>query len=281
LDRRPGTRDERVLASLTAVVARADLRRGQLEVRELARRLASAPGYARPRIAGDAVLDDDGDDPSGAVPSKASPRSRAAETERRFRESKYNEEITMNKFAAAMLSALMFSACAPRKKAVSKFVSDKVRLKAGGWLRVVGDKGLIEVVPIASGPITYEVEFRPDQGAAPSQKDYDDSSATFGAAEGLTVRSGEHLEIRMKIRVPANQPVQAQLETGELVIGRLTGKIDATLVTGELRYDARALPADSCVTASVNEGIVTNKRDFRCKPGDAILHVRTGTLEVE
>jgi hypothetical protein len=247
-------------------------------VREPALRLASASGYVRPRIAGDAVLDDDGDDPSGAFPSKASP-SGAAETDQRA--SKYNEEITMNKFAAAMLSALMLSACAPRKKAVSKFVSDKVSLKAGGWFRVVADKGIVEVVPIASGPITYEVEFRPDQGAAPSQKDYDDSSATFDAAEGLTVRSGEHLGIRMKIGVPAGQPVQAQLESGALVIGRLTGKIDATLVTGELRYDARALPADICVTASANEGIVTNKRDFRCKPGDANLHVRTGTLEVE
>ncbi|MFI5363164.1 MAG: hypothetical protein ACHQ49_14450 [Elusimicrobiota bacterium] len=179
------------------------------------------------------------------------------------------------------LSALTASATAVQSPAPSKFVSDKVGLKPGEWLRVDGDKGRIKIYPIASGPISYEVEFHPDQGTVPSQRAYGDSWAAYDAAKGLTLRSGKDLEIILKIGVPAKQPVKVVLETGRIEIGQLTGKIDAKLETGELDYDASALPADVCVNASTSEGSVTNHRDFRCKPGEANLHVHTGTLEVK
>ena len=183
--------------------------------------------------------------------------------------------------AREKLVAMAFSAGAAQGQAGAKDVSGQVELKAGAWFRVDGDKGHIEVYPIASGPVTYEVRFQADHGTRPSQQDYDDSSAVYDAAKGLSIRTGKHLEMKVKIGVPAKQPVEVQLETGLVEIGQLTGKIEARVQTGELDYDARALPADVCVNASVNEGSVTNNRDFRCRTGEANLHVHTGTLEVK
>ena len=187
----------------------------------------------------------------------------------------------MKTLIAGMFFALAPVAGALQAQAASTIVSDKVKLKPGEWFRIDGDKGSIEVFPISSGPITYSVEFRPDQGTSPSKKDYSDSTASYSAAKGLTVRTGKHLGIQLKIGIPIQQPLQVQLETGRIVIGQLTGKIDAKLKTGEIDYDARALPVDVCVNASANEGSVTNNRDFRCKAGEANLHVHTGTVEVK
>ncbi|MFI5363161.1 MAG: hypothetical protein ACHQ49_14435 [Elusimicrobiota bacterium] len=187
----------------------------------------------------------------------------------------------MNTLAALLSLTLPLSAGAAQDSSATKVVSGTVILKTGDWFRVDGDKGGIKIVPIASGPITYEVAFRADPASAKRAGSFDDSSAVYDAARGLTIRSGKDVEIKVKIGVPAGQAVKADLETGAIEIGRLTGKIDAKVETGELDYDARALPADVCVNASANEGSVTNKRDFRCKPGEANLHVHTGTVEVK
>ena len=134
-------------------------------------------------------------------------------------------------------ATLTLSASAAQVKPATNIISGKISLKSDEWFRVDGDKGRIVVFPIASGPATYEVEFQADRGTAPSQKDYDDSSASFSASKGLIVRTGKHLGIRLKIGVPAKQPVQVQLKTCLIEIGPLTGRIDAKLETGEIDYD--------------------------------------------
>lgn len=162
-----------------------------------------------------------------------------------------------------------------------KVLSGRIDLPAGERLRVYGDKGSIEIFPIAVGPITYEVRFEADKGAAPTQRDVDGSTAAFTRESGLLLKTGRQIELRVKLGIPATQPVQVQLETGELLIGRLTGKIEARVKTGRLVYDSRSLPADTCVSASVNAGEVTSAGSTNCPTGDRYLHVRIGAIEVK
>lgn len=188
----------------------------------------------------------------------------------------------MRKIAAALaLGALPAFAAGAEPRAVPRTVWNTVELKPTEWFRVDADAGRIEVFPIVSGPAIYEVKFQPDRRASPTAKDYEDSSTSFSPDQGLVVHAGKHLGARIRIGVPAAQPVAISQGTGRLEIGRLTGRIEARLENGRLQYDARGLPAGICVDALAEDGHVDSRRRSGCKPGLAKLRVHAGRLIVK
>lgn len=186
----------------------------------------------------------------------------------------------MNKMAITAMAVLWsMSASAVEGKVLTQVISDKVALTPKQWFRLDADKGEVKIVPGENGLVTYEVEFTPNRWSKPTAQDFKDSTAIYSAGM-LTVRCAQSLNVKVSLRVPPTQRVEALLESGVMSIGPITGELVAKVQTGTLDYDARALPADVCVNATVNVGTVENHRDFRCKPGQTTLHVRTGTLEV-
>lgn len=172
-----------------------------------------------------------------------------------------------------------------------KAVSDRVKIDADRRIRVEMDKGSLTVTPSTTGYITYLVKFVPDEtrpmfrffgGVGPSPRDYDESSASFDALKGvLTIHTGSHLDAVVTIEVPVKQPLGLQLTTGEAKIGPVTGKLDAFIKDGILKYDASALAPGVCVKATINDGIVENNRDFKCESAGAVLHGHTGIISVK
>jgi hypothetical protein len=65
------------------------------------------------------------------------------------------------------------------------------------------------------------------------------------------------------------------------LIGARTSKVDAFIGEGILEYDSAGLPAGSCVTASINAGIVNNNRDFNCANVGAVLHGHSSIITVK
>lgn len=188
----------------------------------------------------------------------------------------------MKKPLIALLLALPLSAAAG-----SKTVSESVKVKPDQRISVQMDQGALSVKPSASGAMTYHVEFvRERRGwffgsTVPTAQDLESSTASFDAAKGqLTIRTGKRLKSVVTVEVPAKQPLDVQLKVGTAEIGRVTGKLDAFVDVGVLKYDASALASGVCVTATVKTGAVTNDRDRDCKSVGAVLRGGTGTISV-
>ncbi len=192
----------------------------------------------------------------------------------------------MRKPVIALLLSLPLLAAAEGKVA-----SDQVKIEADRRISVRMDTGYLTVSPSAAGVITYRVKFVPDEtrsmfrffgGVGPSQRDYDDCSAIFDAAKGtLTIRTGKHLDAVVTVEVPAQQPLDLNLADGEIKIGAVSGKLDAFINDGIIKYDASALAPGACVKAAINDGVVENKRDFPCETASATLHGHSGIISVK
>lgn len=179
----------------------------------------------------------------------------------------------------------------PMSAAAEKAVSERINLDAGRPVRVEMDKGRLIVTPSTAAVASYRVKFVPDEtrpmfrffgGVGPSQFDYDQSSAVYDAGKGtLKIRTGEHLDALVTLEVPSTQSLDMNLEHGELKLGAVAGKIVAFIKDGLLSYDASALAPNACVKATINDGIVKNKRDFPCESPSATLHGHTGIISVK
>lgn len=185
------------------------------------------------------------------------------------------------------LIALMLSLPLSAAAADHKIVSENVKIKPDQRIHVEMDKGALSVTPSSAGAMTYRVEFVRERrrwffgNTVPTAHDLEDSSASFDAAKGvLTIRTGKRLKALVKIGVPAKQPLDVQLKVGTADIGPVSGKLEAFVETGVLTYDASALAAGVCVSASMKFGEVENDRDHNCKSVGAALHGQMGTISV-
>jgi hypothetical protein len=193
----------------------------------------------------------------------------------------------MKKFLIALAMSLPLFA----RASDGKIVSDKVGIEPQQKIRVEMDKGTLTVAPSASESLTYEVEFvlnQPGSGLfrifdrkVPSPKDCEQCTATYSVETGLVIHSGEDFNAIAKIGIPVKQPLAVTLSAGRIDLGPLTGKIEALLGAGTLRYDASALPSDICVDASVKSGSAHNTRDTNCKSIGVTLRTQTGKVSVE
>lgn len=188
---------------------------------------------------------------------------------------------------ALLLSTGASSACAAEGKIVPQAVTNEVAMKPGQKIAVASDNGKLIVNASESETLTYRVEFIPnktgflDFGAGPTQKDYDDCKATYTADQGLKVQVGKGLNAVVTVNAPAKAALDAQLKSGILTISARAGKVEAFIGEGILEYDAAGLPAGVCVTASINAGTVSNKRDFNCASVGAVLHGHSGIITVK
>ena len=187
------------------------------------------------------------------------------------------------------LIALLLSVPVLALAADGKVVSDQIRIDASQKVRVAMDKGYLTVLPSADGALDYSVEFKPDETCSlfpwgkihPSEDDYRASSVSFDHDKGvLTIQTGKHLDAVVKLKVPVKQSLDVQLKTVAAKIGPLAGRLDAFIENGIVKYDASALAQAVCVDASINDGIVHNKRDFQCSAPGAALHGHSGIISV-
>ncbi len=183
----------------------------------------------------------------------------------------------------ALLLSLPLSAVATG----GKIVSESVKIKPEQRIQVDMDQGALSVAPTAGGAMTFRVEFEAERhgwffgSSAPTARDLESSTASFDAAKGvLTIRTGRRLKAKVTIGVPAKQRLAVRLKLGTADIGPVTGKLDASVEVGDLSYDASALAAGVCVSASVKSGEVENERDHDCKSVGPVLRGGAGTISV-
>lgn len=187
-----------------------------------------------------------------------------------------------------MLAAVAVLAACARNTLPPRVVEGKAPGKAGRKIFVKINKGEVKISAAKAGEVSWRVEFSPDGagsllrlGPAATQKDYDACNVEFDAEKGLTVDAVKGVSAKITVAVPANESLDAQLGAGILDIGARPGPTNAFIDSGILEYDASALPAKVCVTASVNAGTVTNSRDFDCASVGATLHGHSGVVKVK
>jgi len=190
----------------------------------------------------------------------------------------------MNKILLIILIICgMFSTQIIAKTVQPKIVEGNVTLGRSVWFNIEGDRGIVKVNPIKSGPITWRIEFTSKGWTTPSANDYADSQAIYTKERGLVITSGEHLSFIAKIDVPVDQPLKLNQGSGSIVIGKFTGEIIGKLKVGRLTYDASDLPEDTCIKTVVEQGNSTNewKNDPFCENARVKLYVHIGHLKVE
>lgn len=188
------------------------------------------------------------------------------------------------RLSLALAASLPLAACA--SEAGIAGVANTVALKAGGVFVAAIDKGAVTVKP---GTETgYRVEFKRDRSLAErfgltrgEAAGCAECAADYTPAGGLSVRTGKGVSALVELVVPAAQELKVDLEVGTLRIGRVTGKLAASVETGTLDYDASGLPAGACVDATVKVGAVDNRKDVDCRGTAATLRVKTGKISVE
>lgn len=186
----------------------------------------------------------------------------------------------------ALAASLPLAACA--SEAGIAGVANTVALKAGGVFVASIDKGAVTVKPGTDAQTGYRVEFKRDRSLSErfgfgkgEAAGCAECAADYTPAGGLSVRTGKGVSALVELVVPASQDLKVDLEVGTLHIGRVAGKLAASVETGTLDYDASGLPAGACVDASVKVGAVDNAKDVDCKSTAATLRVKTGKISVE
>lgn len=188
---------------------------------------------------------------------------------------------------ALLLSCAVLSAGAVEGKILTQVVKNEVVLKPGQKIAVASDSGKLTVSSSESDTFAYRVEFLPnktgwlDFSKGPTEKDYDECTAVYTPEGGLKISTGKGLNAIVTVSVPAKNALDAQLSAGILTIGPRAGLVEAFVGDGILEYDASALGAGVCVTATINAGTVKNKRDFNCKSVGAVLHGHSGLITVK
>lgn len=183
----------------------------------------------------------------------------------------------------AVVAAL--AACA-RNALPPRVVEGKAAVKAGRTIFVRSNKGVLKIAAANGAEVGWRVEFSPDRDglfgyAAATAKDLDSCKVEFDADKGLTIDAAKGVSAKITVSVPGKESLDAALSAGILDIGPRPGPTNAFIDAGVLDYDASALPAKVCVTASVNAGSVENSRDFDCAAVGATLHGRAGTIKVK
>lgn len=191
------------------------------------------------------------------------------------------------KIITIAVAAALFAACA-RNTLPPRVVEGKAPVKAGRKIFVKVNKGEVRITAAKAGEASWRVEFSPDgEGSllrlrpSATEKDYDACKVDFDGEKGLTVDAVKGVGVKITVAIPANEALDAQLGAGILDIGARPGQTNAFIDAGILEYDASALPAKVCVTASVNAGTVTNSRDFDCASVGATLHGHSGVVKVK
>jgi hypothetical protein len=192
----------------------------------------------------------------------------------------------MTRMILVPIVVVLTAACG-RTAPPPRFVEGKAVPKAGQMLVLSLDKGDVHVEASKTGELTWKVKFKADQGpslirlgSGPSQKDLDACTASWDSQKGFVVTTADGVGVEITVAVPEKESLQADLKAGILNIAARTGKTDARIGAGILEFDSSALPKDACVTASMNSGVVRNKRDIRCAVPAAILHGDSGVLTV-
>lgn len=190
------------------------------------------------------------------------------------------------RLSLALAASLPLAACA--SEAGIAGVTNAVALKAGGPFTASIDKGLVKVKPGKAGEASYQVEFKRDRSLSErfgfgggQAAGCAECAADYSPEKGLTVRTGKGVSALVDLTVPAAVELKVDLEVGTMRIGRVTGKLAASVETGTLDYDASGLAAGACVDASVKVGAVDNKKDVDCRSTPASLRVKTGKISVE
>lgn len=169
-----------------------------------------------------------------------------------------------------------------------RVVEGSAPVKTGRKIFVKANKGEVRITAAKAGEASWRVEFSPDGagnllrlGSAATVKDYDACKVEFDAEKGLTIDAVKGVSVKITVFVPAHAALDAQLGGGILDIGARPGPTNAFIGAGILEYDASALPAKVCVTASINAGTVSNGRDFDCASVGATLHGHSGVIKVK
>lgn len=187
----------------------------------------------------------------------------------------------MKRTVLAVLVAL--TAACSRNSLPARVVEGKAPVKAGSKIFFKANGGAVKIVASKTGEATWRVELKPDgdwSGAAATEKDYDSCKVAFEPGKGLTVETTKGIGAKIVFAVPDKEALDADLTAGILDIGPRAGATNAFIDAGILNYDASALPAKVCVSATINEGAVNNRRDRDCASTGATLHGHSGVITV-
>jgi hypothetical protein len=184
-----------------------------------------------------------------------------------------------------LVAAVALAACA-RETLPPRIVEGKAPVKIGRKIFVKSNKGVFKIESAKGAEVVWRVEFSQDKGgwlrlSPVTVKDFDACKVEFDAEKGLTIDAAKGISAKIMVAVPGEESLDAVLSAGILDIGPRRGPTNAFVGAGTLDYDAGALPAQTCVTASINAGSVENSRDFNCAAVGATLHGHAGTIKVK